>query len=51
MGVETHLADHQRKIDLSRKGYHDQVARELLERLEFWDLKRGVEESDLGLYG
>jgi len=49
LGVESHLADHQRKIDASRKGDHDQVARQLMERIELWLMKKEVEAADLGL--
>ena len=49
LGVEDHLAAHQRQIDLSRKCDHDQVARELMERIELWRMTKEVEAEDLGL--
>jgi hypothetical protein len=49
LGVEEHLAAHQRQIDLSRKCDHDQVARQLMERIELWIMKKEVEAADLGL--
>lgn len=52
-GVELagHREEQNEVMEAARKIQQDRVARELLERIEFWDLKRGVEESDLGLYG
>lgn len=49
LGVESHLADHQRQIDASRKGDHDQVARQLMERVELWLMQKEVEAADLDL--